>query len=575
MKLDDNPATKPKSRRPRAEEKVKSILDNQIDIVHQIMVAALVLRLSPVLVPVLLRFVLDPLLAHRSIDLLGITLSPERLLLIVTFAGLMVAVIRTMANYRFMSLAGKCGHSLVADLRQAMFEHILRLPVSYVDRRGTGRILLRFIGDSDALRNWASKTSPNFSADRILVLILIGIMFSLDWKLALIVLAPLPMLFLIIRKWSLKLREMTKEARGLQAKLTGFVESRFSNIRETKWLDSTKQNRHAGRTVMREIADRNTARDQFAAKLDSIGQFIAFLAIPLVLVSGTWMVWSNEVTIGEYIAFFWLAAHLSISLNRMVSAVVIREKANVSIERILRLLERSSEAGRSENASKVPKNQRAFKLQQLVFSETGSGSPDMPLDLTCDQPGVYVLDEHIECRTLYEAILGFVKPTSGKIILNDESKETLDIVDIRKATAWITERPVLFEGTIEENITLPLSREKRNNIIPLLSLFEILPKNPEDWLNSSVRADGHNLSLEEKHLICLIRVMLLKPMFVLIEDIPYSSKVAAYLVYVIEYLSDHSIILVSSRTAEWVKSVTDSTILPTKKALGTKCTGIL
>ncbi len=107
--------------------------------------------------PILPKFTLDPLLKQREVLLIDWMWSPSQLLVIVVAASVVVAVVRGVATYLFTAWSGRSGHALVSDLRESMFEHILRLPFGYVHRRGTGKILLRFIGDSDALRSWMSR----------------------------------------------------------------------------------------------------------------------------------------------------------------------------------------------------------------------------------------------------------------------------------------------------------------------------------------------------------------------------------------------------------------------------------
>jgi len=510
--------TQERRRSPRAKETLNEVLGRQRPLVRRIAAAAFVIRLAPVLLPVVLKFTLSPILHHRPARLLGRIWTPEDLLLGLVICGIGVALVRGLANYRFVLLAGRCGHALVADLRKVMFEHILRIPVSYVDRRGTGKILLRFIGDSDALRNWHSRTRPTVFADSALVVVLAAGMVWLHWQLALLVLLPLPFLVYVIRHLSTKLQTLTLRARHLQAEFTGHVQARFDVIRQAKWLDADRKSRRTTADLIDEVARQNVLRERSAATVKSMGNLLAFLSIPILIWFGISLVWDGQLTAGSFVALIWLAAHMSVAVQRLSAAVVIRQKGLVSLQRIARLLERSAERGRSSSRRKLRVAGRSIQCVDLVFCEHGLGSADTPLNVEWGGTHDHRLDPSFDVEAFSDVLLGFRRPKRGKVFLDGQALDDVRITSVRSAVGWIPRSPAVFDGTIQENIEIAKPGTDTNTLQRLVRLTGLVPSDDiELWLSKRAGPAGGELSSQEILAIALMRVLLRRPRFVLVE----------------------------------------------------------
>ena len=258
-----------------------------------------------------------------------------------------VATLRSLAAFYYLAEAGRTGHQLVASLRELAFAQLMRLPVRYVERRGSGRILLRFIGDTDALRNWFSKTGPKFVADCATAVLLVGSLLWLNWKLSLVLLVPILATGVVIATFAGPIRKKTRDARGRQAKFTGFVQTQLGNIRSSKLADAQDPTRTEFRSQVAEVSSLNADRDRDAAKLEALAEFSILFSLPLLVLAGLPLVWSNRLAASELVVFIWLTLHLIALLRSSLSAFVIQQKALVSVQRLYVLLSRSAERGRS------------------------------------------------------------------------------------------------------------------------------------------------------------------------------------------------------------------------------------
>gem|GEM_PF-6209316 len=472
------------------------------------------------LLPVVLKFTFDPLLKDKDIFVLGRKFKSEDLLLFVVFLGILVAIVRGVSNYFFLALSSRCGHSLVADLRNVMFEHVLRIPVSYVDKRGTGKILLRFIGDSDALRNWFSRSLPNSRADVLLMVVLASGMFWLDWQLACSILVSIPILLLIVLRLSSRLNRLTLQARILQARFTGQVQSRFGDIRQSKWLDSEHGLRRDIDFRAHEISRNNAERDRCAAMLKSACIFFTFLSIPIIIGFGISLVRNASISTGEFFAFIWFAAHFSVAIRRLSGAIVVREKAKVSISRILRLLQRSAERRRGSSTLKIKPECSSIRCEELVFCDEGLGSHSQPLNHEWQGAGTHKLDSRIDVRQFSEFLMGFRRGIRGDVFLDGKALSQLNTISLRRCVGWITKSPLILDLTVEENIQIAKPEVTRSELLELhrIEKLQMSEKSFASWLERSAGPNGCHLSYQDRLTISAMRVLIRKPGILLVES---------------------------------------------------------
>ena len=392
----------------RAGRTVREVLESHRGGLRLITLAAFVMQTVLLFIPLAFHHSLPLLLApadtatsHRS-STLG--------LLIAVIVG--VGCVRAFANYQFLRLAGKVGHGLVADLRSAAYSHMLRLPVKYVEARGAGRVLLRFIGDADALRAWFSKAGPKLIADGLTGAAVYAGLVWLNWQLALLLIPPLGLLLALLWRLSHPVREATRQSRREQSRLTGRIEFALNHLRETKIADARASEPNIIDAGIREVAARNAERDRLAAILESASQLVLFAILPALLLAGFSLVWSQRMSANDLVAFVWLLLHLLVLLRGSLPAFVLHQKALVSAQRLYLLLSRSAEKGRGSRS--VKSRFRELTIGQgencFVFSR-----------------GVHVWPSEIDLDTSWDVLLGFARSGGMRLLIDGVPIEQVDV----------------------------------------------------------------------------------------------------------------------------------------------------
>ena len=375
-----------------------------------------------------------PLAFHRFLPLLmeesGLATVRWQALASILALTITVATLRSLAAFYFLAEAGRTGHQLVASLRELAFAQLMRLPVRYVERRGSGRILLRFIGDTDALRNWFSKTGPKSVADGATAALIIGSLLWLNWKLSLVLVVPLMLTGVVIATFAGPIRQKTRNARGRQAQFTGFVQSQLGNIRSSKLADAQDPSRTEFRSQVAEVSLLNADRDRDAAKLQALAEFSIFCSLPLLVLAGLPLVWSNRLAASELVVFVWLTLHLIALLRSSFSAFVIQQKALVSVQRLYVLLSRSAEKGRSGKSVGCE-----FQTLSLFLD-------DQRYDFS---KGIHEAPEEVDAARLVAVLHGF-EPSTKMMTTIDELP--IDQIELSLRRRMIGYLPAAPEGAI-------------------------------------------------------------------------------------------------------------------------------
>ena len=510
-------------RRAKAKRELEQVLAADRYLVRRATVAAIGLRLAPILLPLWLRWTLDPIKARRSVVWWERTWTPDELLLATILVGLFVALVRAAMAGWLVATAGRYGHGVVARLRVAMFEHILRVPVRYLDRRGCGRVMLRFIGDSDALRNWVSKTRPTAIADGVLLVALTGALAVVCWPLAAVVGAALPLVGVVLWMLRPELYGRTVAARRLQAEFTGHIERRLNAIRQMKWLDRFTAVRRTTHDLAERIAAQNARRDRRAALVEAAGQLLAFGMLPLLLAGGVHLLWADVLSLGQFIAVMWLLSHAMVALHRLSRTMIIREKAVVSVDRVLRLLERSAERGRGTHCPKPAITEPVLTARELVFTDAGIGSPNQPWTVHWRGPGIVVLPETIPADTFGDLLLGYQRPREGRLSVGGADTAACHVRSLRRAVGWITSPVLLVEGTIEDNIRIAAPHRPADFLLRQMTRYDLGIDDPQAWLARPVETDSSRLSPDDRLQIAFYRAVFSRPALLWIASLGHPS----------------------------------------------------
>jgi ATP-binding cassette subfamily B protein len=354
-----------------------------------------------------------------------------------TVAGL--ALLRGVLRWQQGMRGERMAQNVLADVRGRMYRHLQGLSLGYFDRRPTGKILVRFVGDANALRSWLARTVVTVPAE---VLTLVGVAVALAFiKVDLLAAAALPLLaalpaFLWINP---RARAWTREGRTGQTRLCGLLGDRVSAVNVIKGVGAQEAAATEVQHMIDGVAEANIRRGRLDAWSRSLSASAALASLGAVGVWGLRCYLGGSLSQGDLLAAVWLTFLLRGPVTRLSGANVVHQRARVAVERIAALLERPGEPGWSPALPVYVGPGRTISMRRVAYKNPAGDWIIRNLTATIVGPGlVCVTDESGRAGSvLFELLLRLRRPHKGRIYLDGQDARNVRVSDIRRRIGWV------------------------------------------------------------------------------------------------------------------------------------------
>ncbi len=475
--------------------------------------------------PLLSKIVIDEHIIPRQLG--GI----EWLLVLFVGSALGSFLLRYLRTY----LMEMISQYVVRDLRVQLFKHLLHNSLAFFDRYPSGSLIGRLTSDMDAINDLLSQGAVAVIADLLTLAAIVVTMIVLDWRLALVSLAVLPVLFGLSLFFRRFLRKAWRSARRKYSILVGYLAENYSGMLTVQLFN--RQSANFGRFT--ELNQDYFRSNRLIVMLNGIFlplvTLLSSVATALLLLVGGWLYSSNgAVTFGLLVAFFQYTERAFQPIRDLAERYTAFQAASTSCERIFGLLDQQSVVQDPEKPRRLVGAERTGDRSwaEVRFDKVGFGyNPEFP-----------VLKE-ISFRVRAGEKVAIVGPTgAGKTSLISllgrnydiqQGRVTIGGVDIREVTqqdlrqhlALVLQDPVLFKGTIAENIRLGrpgLSEADMRQAATYVGADSFIQQLPGGY-DYELQERGSNISAGQRQLLSFARAIAYNPDAILILDEATSS----------------------------------------------------
>lgn len=388
-----------------------------------------------------------PLLDETFVNQKAATIASMPWLILVLF------ILRGVSAYASAYGMAAVGRQVIKTLRGEVFEHFLHLPVSFYDRSSPGNLLTRLTYHAEQLAESTSNVITAMVKDGLTVIGLIGMMFWLEWRLAIFILAVGPIIAILVRVISKKFRVISRRIQDSMGDVSHVAEEVISAQRVVKLFGGQeyereqfcKANEKNRRMNVRLIATR-------AGSTASV-QFIAAWAVAAVVYIATSPAVLATMTPGTFVAF--VGAMLAL-LGPVKNLTNLNEKLQKGISAatdIFKLL--NEEVEPSEGEALPEPIAGGVEFRQLSFVYPGTQKPvleDVDLSIAPGETVAFVGRSGSGKSTLLSLLPRFYEPTSGSIWIDGVDLATVNPRALRQHLALVDQNVTLFNDTVERNI---------------------------------------------------------------------------------------------------------------------------
>jgi ATP-binding cassette subfamily B multidrug efflux pump len=478
-----------------------------------LLLAALTVALT-LYFPILTGDAIDRILAPGRVDFEGVANLAVRMAIIVGITAL--------AQWLLSLCNNRIAYETVRSLRNAAFAHIQRLPLSYLDAHSHGELVSRVIADADQFSEGLLMGFTQLFTGVITILGTLGFMFSLNWRIALVVVVVTPVSLFVaafIAKRTYAMFKLQSETRGEQ---TALVEEMVGNQKVVQAFGRER----AVLNRFDEINDRLSKASLRAIFFSSITnpstRFVNGLVYAAVGVAGAFSAIAGGISVGGLSCFLSYANQYTKPFNEISGVVTELQNALACAARVFELIDTPREEPDAPDAQTLQDVRGDVSLENVRFSYDPTRPLIENLSVAAKSGQRIAIVGPTGCgkTTLINLLMRFYDVDGGTVRVDGRDIRRLTRRSLRTSYGMVLQETWLKAGTIRENITLGRPDAPEDEIIAAARASHadgFIRRLPNGY-DTVVTEDGGMLSQGQKQLLCIARVMLCLPPMLILDE---------------------------------------------------------
>lgn len=410
----------------------------------QLMLAMLLAMVLSLLDPLIVAFLIDHVLVQRLPDLFNVLMAI--LLALAVFGG----AFRVISSYLYSYVSQR----ILFDVRNELFRHLERQPLSFYSARKSGEILSRINNDVGALQELASGVAVSVVADLLTVVGVLGILLLMNWKLCLVALAVVPLFAVVVNLFSRRVRQQSRTVREKVADITAFFQEILPAIGLVQSYGREAQEAERLETKGREMIALRLRVALLVAGSATLIALIGACGPLLVLWVGGQDAIRGSLSLGTLIAFYTYVGRLLSPIYRLAQVNIQIQSGLASVDRIFEYLDIVPEIADRPGACELSGVRGEIVFRDVWFGYASSRPVLKGLDLRI-APGETVAlmgPSGAGKTTVVNLLCRFYDAQRGEIRIDGAELRELTLASLRRAIALVSQEAVIFHASIQDNL---------------------------------------------------------------------------------------------------------------------------
>ncbi len=432
-----------------------------------------------------------------------------------------VLILESIIQFLQAYMANYLGQSIVKEIRTNLFRKLSHFKLKFYDQTPIGTLVTRVVSDIETIADVFSEGFLMIIADLLKVIIVLAVMLATDWKLTLISLTTLPILILSAYWFKNSVKKSFQEVRNQVAALNTFVQEHITGMSIVQMFNREDMEMKNFLNINEKHRNANIKAIWAYSVFFPVVELVSAISLALIVWWGAKNVITGYVTLGLLTAFIMYINMLFRPIRQLADNFNVLQMGMVSSERVFKLMDSEMEL-QHEGKIKMGTSEGnvSFKNVWFAYTEEDWVLKDFSLEVNKGEKLAVVGATGAGKTSLINILGRFYEYQKGNIYMDGNELREIDIDDIRKNIAIVTQDIFLFSDTVLNNITLhdpSVSLEQVIEAAKAVGAHEFIEKLPNSY-EYNVRERGNSLSVGQRQLISFIRAYVQKPEILILDE---------------------------------------------------------